>query len=302
MADKKTIVVTGVTGFVGSNLLKELENVYKVKPITARFSAGQHIDFEEAMAVIHLAGKAHDTRNTTQAQAYDEANFELTRQLYDAFLRSKADCFIFISSVKAVAEEVSGILTEAATPAPGTPYGISKRKAEEYIIAQQLPAGKRYYILRPCMIHGPGNKGNLNLLYKFVSAGIPYPLTAFENKRSFLSIRNLCFVLVELLSNDHVATGIYNVADDEALSTIDLVRLISSSMNKKPRLLQVPKGLIIFLAKIGDRLGLPLNTERLRKLTGDYVVGNGKIRKALGKPLPVKAADGLRETLASFTR
>src|SRR5690606_31466401 len=102
--------------------------------------------------------------------------------LYDWYLKSKATKFIYASSVKAIADSVEGELTEDTPARPLTAYGISKLKAEEYI--QQLSLGmtsKAFYILRPCMVHGPGNKGNLNLLYKFVTKGIPYPLGAFNN-------------------------------------------------------------------------------------------------------------------------
>ena len=85
---------------------------------------------------------------------------------------------------------MQGILTEDTIPNPKTHYGISKLQAENYILDQKLPEGKRVYILRPCMIHGPGNKGNLNLLYTLVKKGFPWPLGAFENQRSFLSIDN----------------------------------------------------------------------------------------------------------------
>ena len=150
------------------------------------------------------------------------------------------------------------------------------------------------------MIHGPGNKGNLNLLYKVVSKGLPWPLAAFENKRSFCSIDNLCFVIKELLENASVPSGIYNVADDEPVSTNELVALIAASQKRKARLLRVPKGLIQTVSKVGDMLKLPLNSERLQKLTEDYVVSNAKIRAAIGKSLPLSVKEGLQKTFASF--
>jgi hypothetical protein len=69
------------------------------------------------------------------------------------------------------------------------------------------------------MIHGEGNKGNLNLLYQLVSKGLPWPLGNFKNQRSFLSIENLCFVIREIVERNDILFGIYQVADDEALST-----------------------------------------------------------------------------------
>src|SRR5690606_9961467 len=105
----------------------------------------------------------------------------------------------YFSSVKAVADTVEGVLQEDVVGKPLTPYGKSKLEAEQYLLSQVLPEGKRAFIIRPCMIHGPGNKGNLNLLYKVVEKDVPWPLAAFRNQRSFLSIDNLCFLLERMI-------------------------------------------------------------------------------------------------------
>ena len=150
------------------------------------------------------------------------------------------------------------------------------------------------------MIHGPGNKGNLNLLHKIVSKGIPWPLGSFDNQRSFCSIDNLSFVIKNLIEKK-IQTGIYQIADDEPLSTNQLVTLIAQSLDKKSKVWNINQSLIKSLAKTGNILHLPLNTERLKKLTESYVVSNEKIKKALGiKNMPVSARDGMMKTLESF--
>jgi nucleoside-diphosphate-sugar epimerase len=202
--------------------------------------------------------------------------------------------------VKAVADEVEGALTEEQTSNPITHYGKSKLLAEQYILSKEIPKGKRVYVLRPCMIHGPGNKGNLNLLYKLASKGIPWPLGVFDNKRSFCSIDNLMFIIKELIDRKDIPSGIYNVADDEVLSTNDVISVLAESQNKRAKIWNVPKGLIKSLAKLGDVFHLPLTTERLQKLTESYVVSNQKIKSAIGKDLPVSAKDGLLKTFNSF--
>ena len=195
------IAITGATGFVGKNLLKDLNDVEHRSIMRADLAALDHNLFKNVETIIHLAGKAHDLKKTSNPQEYYQVNFELTKKLYNAFLQSDAKKFIFVSSVKAVADSVNGILTENAAPNPKTDYGKSKLMAEQYIQSQLLPEGKSFYILRPCMIHGPGNKGNLNLLHQLVKKGIPYPLAGFENKRSFLSVENLCFIIKEFIEN-----------------------------------------------------------------------------------------------------
>ena len=257
--------------------------------------------WDNVTAMVHLAGKAHDLKKTSNDDEYFEVNFELTKKLYDQFLQSNVQQFIFISSVKAVADEVKSVLTEEVIPNPVSVYGKSKQMAEAYILAN-LPVNRKVYILRPCMIHGPGNKGNLNLLYQLVSKGLPWPLGAFENQRSFCSIDNLCFVIKELLSQQEIPSGVYHVADDASLSTNELIQLIAASQNKQARIFHIPKGLIGGLAKLGNYLYLPLNSERLQKLTESYVVSNQKIENAIGKSLPTASKEGLLKTFQSFKK
>lgn len=342
------ILITGIHGFVGSNLVialkghhslygldivaPEKEGVVKTfawKDLeTTSFPMQQLPKFD---AIIHLAGKAHDTKNRSASQVYFDINTGLTQKIFDFFLESSAKKFIFFSSVKAAADSVVGdMLTEDVIPTPVGPYGESKIAAESYIkehfilpttSSGYLPplnspvnrgkttspeeenvrySDKRVYILRPCMIHGPGNKGNLNLLYNVVKKGIPWPLGDFENKRSFTSIDNLCYVVEGLLTKD-VASGIYHMGDDEALSTNELIALMCEAMGKKPHIWKMNRKMMEGCAGLGTLLHLPLNTERLRKLTENYVVSNEKIKSALGiDRMPVCAADGIRKTIKSF--
>jgi nucleoside-diphosphate-sugar epimerase len=298
------IVITGGSGFVGSNLIQFFNNngIYNLTKIDLRsLNWKSQIDIEYDV-IIHLAGKAHDLKKVDDPQEYYEANFELTKQLFDSFLDSSANVFVFLSSVKASADEVDGILIEHVQPNPKTDYGKSKLLAENYILNQDLPKGKRVYILRPTMIYGYGNKGNLNLLYRLVDRGFPWPLGAFENQRSFCSIENLCFVINEIFMNESIPSGIYNVADDGSISTNQLIALIAKSKNKKEIILKIPKKIILLFAKLGDIFKLPLTTERLTKLTESYVVSNNKIVNAIGKPMPIKTDEGLTQTLKTFKK
>ena len=295
------IAITGASGFVGCNLTTYLENLHDLTLMSVRYLPNQQFDLATD-AVIHLAGKAHNLKKVSNPTDYYEANFELTKQLFDSFLASTASVFIFMSTVKAVADIVHGTLTEDVVPDPKTHYGIAKRQAEQYILSQPLPEGKRVYVLRPCMIHGPGNKGNLNLLHQLVAKGLPWPLGDFKNERSFLSIGNLCFVIKELLENTAISSGIYQVSDDMPLSTNELIYFLDISLDKKNKILNIPSAWIKGIAKLGDHLYLPLNTERLQKLTENYVVSNKKIIKAIGKPLPIASKEGLLKTFASFKK
>ena len=255
---------------------------------------------DDRKAFIHLAGKAHDLKNTSDDAAYFEVNTVLTKKLFDQFLASTCEVFIYMSSVKAAADVVDGVLTEEEAPNHVTVYGKSKLLAENYILSKEIPKDKRVYILRPCMIHGPNNKGNLNLLYSFVSKGVPYPFGEYENKRSFVSVENLCFIINELIDNPNIDSGVYNIADDTSLSTKELVTIIGKTIGKPSRIVNFPKFLINIIAKIGDYLPLPINSERVQKLVENYEVSNEKIKKAIKKELPLSTKKGIEKTIASF--
>ncbi|WP_313260728.1 NAD-dependent epimerase/dehydratase family protein [Sphingobacterium sp.] len=296
------ITITGATGFVGTNLTKYLEAFgYSVNLLSLRNTGwieGLNLNCD---AVIHLAGKAHDTSNSSNPEEYFKINRDLTILLFNKFLNSNIKDFFYFSSVKAVADSVDKILTETNKASPLTPYGQSKLEAENFLLKQNLPSNKRLFIIRPCMIHGLGNKGNLNLLYNIVKKGIPWPLGAFENKRSFLSVDNLNYLIQNMLSSQSVRTGIYNFADDGQMSTNELFKLISDVLGKKAKIWTINKNLIINVAKIGEKISLPLNTERLKKLTESYLVSNQKIKTELGiLQLPTSIDQGLRKTIESF--
>ena len=290
-----TIFLTGAGGFVGNSIKKYLSNSIHY----SNFKREEKIVIKEDV-VLHFAGKAHDLKKVSKPDEYYKVNTELTQKVFDAFLDSHAKVFIVLSSVKAVADAVQEVLTEDNTPHPITDYGKSKLLAEQYILSKTIPDGKRVYIFRPCMIHGPGNKGNLNLLFKIVTKGFPWPLGAFENKRSFCSIDNLCFIINELIENDQIPSGVYNIADDEAISTNELIGLIANSQKKNIKIWYVPRFVICALSKLGELLRLPINTERLSKLTETYIVSNNKIKTAINKPLPISTKDGLKKTFNSF--
>jgi nucleoside-diphosphate-sugar epimerase len=307
---KKNILITGYNGFVGSNLTAALREYHLIGiDLFKGDSVDEHVDWtdidsiENVDCVIHLAGKAHDVANTSDQQSYFDINLGLTKNIFDFFIKSNAEKFIFFSSVKAVADNVIGdVLTEDVKPDPLTPYGKSKLAAEEYIRCAIIPQGKSVYTLRPCMIHGPGNKGNLTLLYNVVKKGIPYPLGEFDNLRSFTSIGNLLFIITKLI-NDAIESGIYHIADDEPVSTNDIIGLISDSLRRKTRIWYISKKHIMIIAKMGDSFHFPLNSERLKKLTESYVVSNKKIMSALGEfKLPISAKEGLLQTFKSFIK
>ena len=313
----KRILITGVTGFVGTSLVHYFKgneavsivgysrDVQKAKEKFADYDihfiaqlTAETIDENNIDTIIHLAGIAHDLSDKFKRQDYQHVNYQLTKELHEEFVKSKANSFVFLSSIKAVVDHADTMINEDFVPNPSSEYGISKKHAEEYLFEHQQK-GKEYFILRPCMIHGAGNKGNLNLLYKFVKSGIPYPLGAFENQRSFLSIDNFCFTIQNII-DEKLKSGTYLLSDNDPVSTHDLVKLIGKGMDKKVMILRLPKAIIWGLARIGSWIHAPLNIKTVAKLSENMVVSNQKLLLNLEDKLPDSAIEGLRKTIKSF--
>ena len=303
----RKVLVTGASGFIGNNLINYLQSKsLKIFPFSRELGMdygkinSNYINNENIDIIVHLAGKAHDLKKGYKENDYFKANTDLTIGIFDAFLISNAKTFLFFSSVKAVKDHLDNILTEEMEPDPITAYGKSKLTAEKYLLSKLKGTKKRIIIFRPCMIHGPGNKGNLNLLYSVVSKKIPWPLGEYNNYRSFCSIHNLCFIVNEIICKQEIPSGIYNIADDDVVSTNRIIELIGISLNRKPMILSINKNIIQFFTKLGDIIKLPLNSERLTKLTESYKVSNAKIKAAIGKNLPLSTEEGLLQTFQSF--
>lgn len=311
----QSLLITGAYGFVGSNIAEYFyEKGYRklsaldISIMQSSYYSSKYIwentneiVWDEIDIIIHLAGIAHDTQEKTSLTEYYDINVGLTKEIFRYFIRSKAKKFVFLSTVKAVTDSIHyKVLTENEKTNPKTPYGMSKLEAESYLLSQQVPAGKQLYILRPCMIHGPGNKGNLNILYDYVKRGFPYPLGAFNNMRSFTSIGNLSFILEQIIMRE-ITPGIYHVADDEPLSTSTIIELMGMVINKKVRIWKIHPRWILLMAKIGDKFHLPYNSNRLRKLTENFIVSNKKLTNELGMPLPITSKSGLLFTLKSLS-
>lgn len=303
----KTILITGISGFAGNNLAAYLlhhthwkilgssrkkefsvdHTNIKLVPADSRMWDEEKID-----AVIHLAGIAHDLSGEFVSADYEKVNVEGTKSLVDEFIKSKASIFIFISSIKAVADHSDVVLDELAAPRPQTDYGKSKRKAEQYIISRQI-SDKSFYILRPAMMYGPTNKGNLNLLYRFVKSGWPFPLGAFQNLRSFLSVENFSFVIRSIIEGK-LQPGTYHVADSGFLSTNELYALIADVSGIKNRNWKLPKKIIQWAATLTGQ------TNRLNKLTENMMVSNNKLIQQMGCDLPVSLNEGLRNVIKNW--
>ncbi|KMQ67903.1 epimerase [Chryseobacterium sp. FH2] len=299
------IAVFGSSGFIGKNLVKSLQQSSRVQEISLRNPLWKNDLNEETAVFINLVGKAHDHKGSATEKEYYFANVELAQQIFETFQKTDAKVFIHISSLAALEEyESAKPLKETDHCNPVSFYGKSKREAEKWLLKQKLSNDKKLIIIRPPMVHGPGDKGNLGLLYKIISKGIPYPLASFNNERSFISINNFIFYIQRIIQdNNNLENSIYHIADNETVATSEIIEIIKKVENLKTPNISFPKFLIKGLAWIGDFLPLPLNTQKLKKLTSNLVVSNQKIKTILKiDTLPLTAKEGLELTIKSFKK
>jgi len=296
------VSIIGSTGFIGKNLVSFLQNNDLVNGISLRDLNWKNTISNQDV-LINLVGKAHDHKGTATQSDFYYANLDLAKEVFNEFVKSDSKLLIHISSLAAIEEfESTEVLVEDYNPNPQTFYGKSKRAAEVWLLEQNLPTNKKIIILRPPMVHGAGDKGNLGLLHKLISKGIPYPLASFDNQRSFISIDNFSFFIKEIIEKqDLLQSGIYHITDDEPISTNEIIEIIKKVENRKVMNLSIPKSIVRVLAKVGDFLPIPLNTIRLKKMTGNLLLSNQKIKTALNiKQLPLSAEEGIIKTIKSF--
>lgn len=300
-----TVTIFGSSGFIGKNLTESLRDEFNVQEVSLRNPLWETEIDETADIFINLIGKAHDHKGLASDEDYYLANIEIAQKIFSVFEKSSAKMLIHISSLAAIEEYESLVPLEESAPChPVSIYGKTKRMAEEWLLSQHLPSQKKLVIVRPPMVHGPGDRGNLDLLYKIISKGIPYPLAAFQNQRSFISINNFIFYIRQImLGSQELETGIYHISDDEPVGTREIIEIIRKTENIKSMDLNLPKIVVKAIARIGDFIPIPLNSKKLKKLTNNLIVSNKKINILLKiNNLPLTAKEGLELTIKSFRK
>ena len=310
------ILVTGGTGFIGSHLLpilskqnlqvtlavrnnssNELNIPYKIVKVS---EIDENTDWTKALkevgTVIHLAARAHqlnDQAINPEAE-FLRTNCEGTKTLVKAAIASGVKHFIFISSIGAMTTLSEHTLTEESPCHPDSPYGRSKLQAEQGLIELCQNSPMTWTILRPTLVYGAGNPGNMERLMKLIKTGFPLPLGSINNRKSFLYVGNLVDAIITCLDHPNAKNQTFIVSDGEALSTTDLIRRLGKALGKSPLLLPIPAELLRLTTKllgkadIGDRL------------LGSLQVDSNKIRQMLDWTPPYTVDQGLQATADWF--
>lgn len=299
-------MVTGATGFVGQALASMLAakgwrvvRVVRRDPGSGDVVVPDLADWQPAAAqlagidcAIHLAARTHVMRETAAdpLAEYRRLNVVATERLATACARAGVRRLVFLSSIKVNGEATGTPFTEQDVPHAEDAYGQSKLEAER--ILGEIAAASRLetVILRPPLIYGPGVKGNFLRLMRAIDRGIPLPLGAIDNKRSLIYLGNLVDAIMLCLDHAAAAGKTYLVADDEDVSTPDLIRHIALALGKPARLIAFPPALLKVAGAVFGK------SDSLVRLLGSLQSDSGRIRRELGWQPRYGMAQGLTAT------
>lgn len=313
----QSIVVAGASGFVGKAVCRQLLERGRTviglvrRPGTLPAGVQEWLLNAEAFegvdenwpaelrcdAVVHLAARVHMMNDTSPdaLAAYRAVNVEGTMRLAQAAHRAGVRRFVFVSSVKAVAERSHGRpISERDQPAPPDPYGVSKLEAERALQAFGRETGMEIVIIRPPLVYGPGVRANFFNLMRAIDKGIPLPLGAIAAQRSIVYVDNLADAIVHCANAPAAAGHIFHVADERDVAVKELASMLAEQLNAPRRLLPVPPALLHLVGRLTGR------TAVVDRLVGELRLDCSLIREAIGWRPPYTTEQGLRETAAWY--
>ena len=310
------ILVTGANGFVGKSLCAALRSdghtlVATVRASNTKIDGGEQVvvgsiegdtDWADALSgvevVVHLAARVHvmNDKALDPLTEFRKVNVDGTLNLAQQAAKAGVKRFIFISSIKVNGEHtVSGKpFIEDDLPSPQDAYGVSKFEAEQGLLLIAQQTGMEVVITRPPLVYGQGVKANFASMMRTVKHGIPLPLGAIHNKRSFVYVGNLVSFIIKCIDHPAAANEVFLVSDGHDLSTTELLQACAKALGAKPRLLPVPRKLIeIGAALLGKK-------DVAQRLCGNLQVDITKARNLLGWEPPYSVAEGLRAVADGF--
>jgi nucleoside-diphosphate-sugar epimerase len=310
------VLVTGGSGFVGRRLVRKLvEQGFAVRATYrshAPAPAGsvewrplKSLDDEgclaeivaECDAVVHLAALAHQLGDAASREPeFRRVNTEGTRLLARAAARGGVRKFIFVSSIAAVCTQSDAPVDDATPCAPTDAYGSSKLEAERALAAELQGSATDWCILRPPLIYGPGNPGNMRRLLRLLDTGLPLPFASIRNCRSFMFVDNLVDAMLCVLRHTGAVRSTHVLSDGSDFSTPDLVKALAAASGRRVWLLAMPVFMLSVLGRAADAVRVPLKIDRL---VGSLSVDGSGFRRSFGWNPPVGVEQAFQQMGAS---
>jgi len=306
------IAVTGGTGFIGKAIITGLlsQNYHVVAAVRGEDSSvpqgaemirvddlSAETDWSSALkridVVVHVAARAHIMNDSAvdPLAEFRKVNTAGTLNLAREAVAAGVKRFIFISSIGVNGNCNTRPFTESDIANPQEPYAVSKWEAEQGLMAIAEETGMEVVIIRPPLVCGADAPGNFGRLMKWVKRGVPLPLGAVHNKRSFVALDNLASFIIHCMDHPRAANEVFLISDGEDVSTTELLQKMAWAFGKRSFLLPVPVGLMTFVA------GLLGKRDVADRLFGSLQVDSSKARDLLGWKPVVSMDEGLIASL-----
>lgn len=303
------VLVTGATGFVGRILCETLSqsgHAVRAAVRTAERAVPEGAErvvigdlakaewgepLRGVHCVVHAAGLAHVSGAFTNPDLYLQVNAHATRRLVEAAARARVHRLVYLSSIKVNGEGANRPYSERDQPQPQDAYGQSKWLGERYAIEAASAGSMGLAIVRPPLVYGAGVGANFLRLMDWVDRGWPLPLGAIENRRSLVSVWNLCDLLDRLLTHDAAPGRTWMVSDSEDLSTPELARRLARAMGRPARLFAMPTRFLRWTGTLAGR------GPELARLTGSLTVDIDTTQRELGWVAPISVNEGIDRTV-----
>jgi UDP-glucose 4-epimerase len=265
---RPVVLLTGASGFVGRHIVPILQdNGWVVRRALRRPSENADdilipsidaaTDWRQALAdveaVVHLAARAHRPNDNPAVDLYRPVNTDGTLQLARCAAQAGIRQFVYVSSILVNGGTTDGRVPfrEDDIPQPRGVYGKSKADAESGLQAIAQAHDMRVTVIRPPLVYGSGARGNFRLLVRTVQLGVPLPFASIRNRRAFLAVDNLSSFIVDRLSHASERFDIFLVADNEQISTPELIGRIARAAGTTPRLFPLPTFVLSALFRVG---------------------------------------------------
>lgn len=286
-SNHRKVLVTGGSGFLGSYLIPYLQETHLIESISLRKNSMNDIDFSNTDVIVHLAGMAHQMKNSKSTE-YFEINRDLTQALAEKAKKDAVSHFIFISTVKVYGEnEIK--FDENSPCTPSDDYGRSKLEAEQ--ILENLRSDKfKVSIIRPPLIYGPHVKGNLDRITKMIKKRKFSPFGGIQNHRSMVFVGNISALIKHLI--DKPQNGIFIAGDRDTYSTTELVQEISKNLKNGHVIISIP----LFIRKLISFL----KPNFYKRIFSDFVIDNSSTNKKLAFEPPYSFELGIKTMVDSF--